>query len=135
MIAVSTRAVAGDDDDLRRIGLGAQLLERLEAVHLRHHDVEQRDVEGLVAQRLNRRLAVADAHDVMAAAAQKRRENLREILFVFGDEHANAARGRGRGVHRRVDHAAFAGKRMRKTLPSPTALSTSMRPPCSVTIA
>ena len=113
----------------------AQMLERLESVHLRHDDVDQRDVERLVAHRLQRGLAVADTDDVVPAAAQKRAENLREILLVLGDENANAAR---RATSRQAwsRHAAAAtASRMRNTLPSPTTLSTSMRPPCSVTIA
>ena len=66
---------------------------------------------------------------VVSAAAQERAQNLGEILLVFRDENPNAARSLG------VAHAATEGRRMRKTLPSPTTLSTSMRPPCSVTIA
>ena len=91
----------------------------------------ERDVERLVAHRLQRRAAVAHADDVMSAAAEERAQNLREILLVLGDEDANAAAARCD----RFRHAALAGSRMRNTLPSPTTLSTSMRPPCSVTIA
>jgi hypothetical protein len=140
-------AVAGDDDDLGRLGFGAQLAQHLEPVHLRHHDVDDGDVIGFVAERLKRRLAVADARHLVAAASQKCAEDLREILFIFGHEHANAAarlRVSRRALERRpvgsraaARHSSPppAGRRMRNTLPSPTVLSTSMRPPCSVTIA
>src|SRR6185437_3925088 len=121
-------AVAGDDDDFRRVGLRAERLERFEAVHLRHHDVDQGDVERLVAHGLERRLAVADADHVMAAPAEEGGENLREVLFVLAHEDAYAS------TIWMVDHAARIGKRTRNTLPSPTTLSTSMRPPCSVMI-
>ena len=54
-------AVAGDDDDFRRRQLVADLPQHLEPVHLRHHDVEQRHVERLGAQRIERGAAVAVA--------------------------------------------------------------------------
>jgi hypothetical protein len=114
------------------------------AVHLRHHDVDDRDVVGFVAKRLKRRLAVADARHLMPSASQEGAEDLREILFVFRHQHPDAAarlRVNRRPLERRpvwgraARHLSPAGRRIRNTLPSPTVLSTSMRPPCSVTIA
>ena len=64
-------AVAGDDDDLRRIGFGAHLLQHLEPVELGHHDVEQRDVVRFGAQRLERGATVGDGVHGVAAAARK----------------------------------------------------------------
>ena len=96
-------AVAGDDDDLRRIGLGAQMLERLETVHLRHDDVDSATSNASSRIACSAALPVAHAHDVMAAAAQERAQDLREILLVFGDENANAAA------------AAFTGSVMRRS--------------------
>src|SRR5207302_896448 len=119
----------GDDDDLRRIGLDAQVLQRLEPVHLRHDDVDERDVERLVADRLERGFSVAHTHDVVPPPAQEGAEDLREVLFILGNQYANSP------AACRLGHAALAGSRMRKMLPSPTTLSTSIRPPCSLTIA
>ena len=136
-------AVAGDDDDLRRIGLGAQLAQRLEPVHLRHHDVDERDVERFVAQRLERRLAVARrTRPGGRGRAGTRRGSARDSPRPprRARECGSAACRRGPldrpvGSRGAAHHLPPAGRRMRNTLPSPTTLSTSMRPPCSVTIA
>ena len=53
----------GDQDhrDERQARVGLQRLDRGDAVELRHHDVEQHEVGKLVADRRQRRLAVAAA--------------------------------------------------------------------------
>ena len=83
-------AVARDDDDLRRIGVGAHLLQHLEPVQLGHHDVEQRDVVRLGAQCVERRTAVGHGVHGVAASGQEVREDLSEVQLVLGDEHLDS---------------------------------------------
>ena len=144
--------VAGNDDDLGGVGLLAHLTQNLEAVHLRHHDVEEGDVEALGTECLERGATVRDRGDLMSSAREEAREDLTEVLFILGDEDANATlfRHRRLGGYRRGDRARVrrsgdghtatcsgwlvaAGSTIRKTLPLPTTLSTSMRPEFSAT--
>jgi hypothetical protein len=86
-------AVAGDDDDLRWGGLGAQLSQHLQAVQLGHHDVQERDVERLRPERVERRATVVGGRDRVPAADQELVEELGEVGFVLGDEDFDARRG------------------------------------------
>ena len=118
------RSVAGDDDDLWRRRLVAHQAQHLESVAPRHHDIEERDVKRFAAKDVERGVAVAHDRHVVSARGQELLEERAEVFLVFGDEDTNG----GRIVHASV----LVGRRMRKVLPAPTALSTSMRPPCSV---
>src|SRR5690242_7203253 len=145
-------AIASDDDDLGRVGFLAHLAQDLESIHLRHHDVEEGDVVALGPEGLERGAAVGDGRDLVTAAGEKARQDLTEVLFVLGDEDTDATlfrhrrlggnrRGDGTRVRRSGDgHTATrngwpvaAGSTIRKTLPFPTTLSTSMRPEFSAT--
>ena len=122
--------VAGDDDHLRRVGICAHLLQHLQAVQLRHHDVEQRHVVRFRAQRLERGTPVRDGMHRVPAARQEIRQDLAEVHLVLRHQHLDL-----RLAHVTSSVSSALGRMMRKTLPSPGALSTSMRPSCSATIA
>src|SRR6185437_1187451 len=116
------RAVTGDDDDLRRRELLADLPQHLEPVHLRHHDVRQRDIERFGAQRVERGAAVGVHYYLVAASLEEFLKDGAEVRLVLRNEHLDAIV---------VFHEArsASGRITRKVLPVPTALSTSMRPP------
>src|SRR5262249_14980299 len=65
----------GDDRQLREVGLLADLARRLEAIHLRHHDVHEDEVHaGMVAQVRQRLAAVAGDLDLGAARLEDHRQ-------------------------------------------------------------
>ena len=115
---------------LGRVGFGADLLEHLEPVQLGHYDVEQRDVVRFGAERVERRTAVGDGADGASPSSEEVRQDLAELHFVLGDEHLDL-----RLAHVPSPRSPARGRTMRKTLPSPGVLSTSIRPPCSAMIA
>jgi hypothetical protein len=93
----------GDQDHRQvhesRIGVGAQVLQQLEAVHLRHHDVEQHQVVRRGLEHRQRIAAVDRGLDRVALALQAAREHVAVHFVVVHDEHARRV---GAGVVRRV---------------------------------
>ena len=116
------RRVPRDDDDLGGRRILPHRAQHLEAVHRGHQDVEERDVEALRAQRVERRAAIRALRHVAAALDEELREHGAQMRLVLRHEHFDP---------RGLVHAAPGanGSRTRKVLPRPTALSTSMRPP------
>ena len=115
-------AVAGNDDDLGRRELLADLPEHLETIHLGHHDVQQRHIERLGPQRVERGAAIGEDRHLIAASLEKLLENRAQVRLVFCDQHLDAII---------ISHEAgsASGSITRTVLPFPTVLSTSMRPP------
>jgi hypothetical protein len=72
--------------DARRLRLLAQTREHLEPVELRHPDVEQHEVEGLLAHALERLLAVHRLGDGVAGAPQLMRDQVPRRGVVVDDE-------------------------------------------------
>ena len=83
--------VAGREHDDRHGALGAQALADLEPVELREHDVEDDEVDGLLAEALERLLAVARRHDAEAVALERIGQKLLDGLLVVDEED-------GRGI-------------------------------------
>ncbi len=117
------RAVPRDDDALRRRRVFANLAQDFEAVELRHHDVEQRNIERLRVQRVERGAPVERDRHPVAATREVALQEFAKIRLVFRHEDAD----RLVAGHR----CSTVGSSTRKVLPWPSALSTSMRPLCS----
>ena len=65
----------------------------LDAVELRHHDIEQDEVGPLLARHRQRLFAVAGVQHLIAARLQPRRQDVAIGLVIVGDQDA------GGGVH------------------------------------
>ena len=78
----------GDHQDRQVLepGVGLDPLEELEPVHLRHHDVEQEEVELLGAQMVEQVLAAGDGEHLVAVLLQDPGQGPGERLVVVGDE-------------------------------------------------
>ena len=124
------RAVARDDDDLGVVRFLVNVPEHLEAVHLGHDDVQERDVVRLAPESRQRGRPVARHRDLIPASEQELFEDRPKVFLVFGDQDLDPWSGRGRGH----EVASSAGSRILNVLPAPGALSTSMRPPWSAMI-
>ena len=72
----------------------AQLAQKLQAVHLRHHDVAQDQVERVFAESFEAQLAVRAGRALKALRVQKRRDNLAYRLFVVYNEDFFLRHGR-----------------------------------------
>ncbi len=90
-IAVARHCVCRHRDDAQMstacLFARTDLGRRLEAVHDRHLNVHQHNVEGAVCNRRDRRLAVADDRDIVSPFAQQPARNTLVDDVVFGDEH------------------------------------------------
>ena len=71
--------------------LGAQALDRFLAVHDRHVDVEQDDVEFMLGDEVQRFLAVGRLGDVAALRREEQLDDLAVDGVVVGQQHAQAA--------------------------------------------
>ncbi len=78
----------GDKDDRNegQRGVGFQLLDRGDAVELRHHDVEQHEIGQLVVNHRERRLAVAGGDHLVALAFEAHLQDLDIVRHVVDDE-------------------------------------------------
>ena len=106
---------ARQHDDLRRLGDRGQLAQHVEPFLLRHPHVEHDDVEGRLANALERGHAVLRAVDLVAPPRELAHDQLAQVALVVGHQHA--------------DLPAHSGSTTRNTLPLPTTERTSMRPP------
>jgi hypothetical protein len=78
--------VAGNDDALRGRRVFTDMAQHFDAVHFRHHDVEQRDVERLGAQNAQRRATVTGDGHLVTAPLKVALQQFAEMDFIFGDE-------------------------------------------------
>src|SRR5436190_1465483 len=78
----------GSEHDDRDRALGADAPADLEAVELRQHHVEHHEVERLLADLVERLLAVERGYDVVTLAAECAVEELLNGLLVVDDEYA-----------------------------------------------
>jgi hypothetical protein len=85
------RAVRGEQDDDDRGVEGEQLRQKLDAVHARHLQVGQREVEAPLARDLQRGLARRCGRHVVALARQDHLQNLALRLLVVNDQNAFAS--------------------------------------------
>ena len=74
--------VLGGEEDHRHVGLLAQAAQQLHAVHARHLDVEDRQVGGLLAQRLEGGGAVAIGAHLVALRLQRHAERGEDVALV-----------------------------------------------------
>src|SRR4029453_13985187 len=123
---------AGGHDHLRRLpALLGQTAQHLDALEPRHLHVEDEHVGRVVAQPLERGLAVTHALHRVPLPRQLAHEELAEVLLVVGDQDTD------RGGHRigsPDSGSVVTGGETRKTAPPPGRDSTSMRPAWSATI-
>ena len=94
-------------------------LQQLVAVALRQHDVEHDQVHLRLQRHAQPDLAVGGHAHLVAVLAQVEAQAQRDGAIVFDDEDA------GHGGH-------AAGSTTRKVLPSPSRVSSSILPPCSL---
>ena len=85
------RAVDGrvrrHQDDVRRVGRRADVLaDELEAAHARHHVVGEQDVEGPLAEQLQRLTSAGRVDDFVAVAPQRAAQRLAQLLFVVDEQ-------------------------------------------------
>ena len=76
---------------LRSVGVLADLLQDLEAVHPRHQDVERHRVEVVEAQKLDRLDAAMGDRDAHIERRQLPGDQLGDLGLVVDDEHVAAA--------------------------------------------
>ena len=79
----------GDQDhrDERQRGVGLQPLDGLDAVHLRHHDVEQYEVGQQLAGLFQRLDAVPGGHDLVALALEAHLQNVDIVRHIVDDQN------------------------------------------------
>ncbi len=82
------RRLAGDDDALGGYRARLQLLQDRESIDLRHLEIGEGDAEAAVLKLVERLLAVARAHYVIAFVGKDRAQALGDCLLVIGDEDA-----------------------------------------------
>ena len=76
-----------DDRDAGGRRVAADVHERNPAVDLRHHDVENNDVDVLAAERRDARLAVRRANDLHALGGQTHANHLDDLGVVVDHEY------------------------------------------------
>ena len=138
------RGVGGHDDDGQvRAHLGQARLQ-LQAVHLGHLDVHQRDVVGVLGRQAQRgRGAVGHVH-APAVLAEPAAEGLAHDLLVVHDQQgrgrcglavlAHVATSAGAGAAGWLSAGCRRGRRMVNVVPSPGRERTSMRAWCRWTM-
>ena len=74
----------------RRVAIRAMPADRArdgDAVHARQHQIEDDEVEGLLARDQHRFLAIGDRHALVSLDAQVQTHQVANVLFVLDDEH------------------------------------------------
>ena len=79
-------AVAGNHDDGGGIFAGANLLERLESVHAGQPDVEQNQIAGFLAQKIQASLAALHGFDAITFVPQHVGQRLADAGFVVDNQ-------------------------------------------------
>ena len=97
------RVARGEHQDRRVVAVVAQALGDVDAVQARQPEVEHDDVGQEGVRLVERRDAVGGELDLVALEAQRALQNLRDLLVVLDDEHADGAAG---GFHRTHDGTA-----------------------------
>src|SRR5262245_17242196 len=122
--AVLRCALHGQEQHGRLDAVAAQLRAELDAVHVRHHDVEHDEVERLGTQAREPRCAVVRDLGAIALGFEVLADASREMLLVVDDENSS----------RRLHTAAPAGQCIATVAPRPNpALSACTVPPESST--
>jgi hypothetical protein len=65
-----------DDRNVAQLGVSLEAFEHFVAVHFRHHDVEEHEIDLGVAQMIERRLPARRDHDCVALPPQLAREHV-----------------------------------------------------------
>src|SRR5207247_944660 len=113
------------EDHDRQLRLdGAQALEDREPIEVGHAEVDERQVEGLALRQAHARFAAGGQADAVALPPEHLGQQLAGYPVVVGDEQR---------LGRAHAPSSAGGSDTRKVVPRPSALSTSMCPPCSRT--
>jgi hypothetical protein len=117
---------------------------KFEAVELRHHHVEDREVGLLGERELERLLPVAGLDHGVAGTLEAERDECQDVLVVVGGEDNRLLPRDGFGFGHAVTSLGFetvgafgrpgSGSSTSNVLPAPTSLSTEIVPPCASTI-
>ena len=91
------RVAGGEHQDRRVVAVVAQALGDIDAVQPRQTEVEDDDVRQERVRLVEPAHAVRGELDLIALEAQRALEDLRDLLVVFDDEHADGTTG---GFHR-----------------------------------
>ena len=122
------RGVAGDDEDL---GVGRDVpgrAEQLDAVHLGHLDVEQEQVEVLLAEQVEALARGGRGRDLVALVGQDAADALADHLFVIHGEHSWRLGPGLLVVHGWSPSGLGTGSSTVNTVPLTPSLSTRMVP-------
>src|SRR5262249_54744356 len=118
----------------------AETARQLEAVHLRHHHVEDREIRLRAAGDLERLRAVVGLEHGVARVLEPEDDQLEDVFFVVGGEdHRLVSVG---SVHQVVTSSAgsptaagsVSGRSTVNVVPTPTVLWNAIVPPCASTI-
>ena len=98
--ALDLRLLAGprgqqNDRDVAQRRIGAQALQKIDAVHHRHHDVAQDEIVPGVRERRERRLSVGDRGNVVPGA-QQAREIVPHVRVIVRHQNPRGVRDRRR---------------------------------------
>src|SRR3974390_3202182 len=118
----------GDHDDIH---VGMRLLypaQHFEAVHIWHHDVEDHHVVAIFLDFLQGLPPVLHGLDLEFLAAEDAQATSEDDLFVVHDQNSRAHETASLILLSDSADGGVSGKKMRNADPSPTLLSTSIKP-------
>lgn len=94
-------AVAANHDHRRGVAAPGEFAENLEAVKIRHHQIEQNQIEGLRGHRGQTRAAGADVGEHgITMRLEEQGDHLRDLGVVFSVQHAEGSHRGGCGLDR-----------------------------------
>ena len=124
----------GDHD---HVDVGMAFLDQaqhFEAADIRHHDVEDHHVVGVFLDFAQRLAAVLHRLDPIVVAVEDAQAAADDDLLVVDDQNSRAHETPPLALLNDAAAGGASGSKMRNVDPSPTLLSTSMRPPWASTI-
>ena len=130
------RRVCRHHENLRALGFRSRadvLADEIESARLRHHVVDDEDVEASFGQQALRLVRTGGVDDVLSVVTQRTAEGLEDFFFVV-DEKDRAARGDHQPCRvvsapaSRPPGAAPKGKSIRTSVPRPGSLETEIVP-------
>ena len=83
--AIQLFVLGGQENDRKRLGLGAQLPAELPPVHARYEDVQDRKIGKLLAKRVPGLRTVGVGIDAIPLALQREGDGLADVLLVVDD--------------------------------------------------
>src|ERR1700693_5396933 len=100
-----------------------------ETVHVGHHDIQDHHVVRIFLDFAQRLAAVLHGLDLALVALENAQAAFDDDLLVVGDQNSRAHATLPLALRSGTADGGVSGRRTRNVDPSPTLLSTSMRPP------